>query len=103
MPHMLRTTMRRCRSHAFFIALLFMLLPVITSAQNYWVGGVSTDYFTKYNWSDTTINYALLTSTTLMIGAGNPNDCIHKGGNSSNVNYRSNRLNTLAGSNFTVN
>ena len=104
MPHMLRTTMRRCRSHAFFIALLFMLLPVITNAQtNYWTGSVSADYFTKYNWSDTTINYALLTSTTLMIGAGNPNDCLHKGGNSGNVNYRSSRLNTLTGSNFTVN
>ncbi len=62
-----------------------------------WKGGVSTDYFNKYNWIDTNINFTMLTGTTLQIGAGSPNNCILNGGNSSNVNYRPASLNTLSG------
>lgn len=79
------------------------LLSMSLMAQvNNWVGSVSTDYFNKYNWSDTTINFTLLTSTTLQIGPGSPYNCTLVGGNSSNTNYRPNRLNTLTGGVFTV-
>jgi len=75
------------------------LAQVITN----WVGSVSADYFNKYNWSDTNINFTMLTGTTLLIGAGSPNNCILKGGNSSNINYRPGYLNTLSGGTFIVN
>lgn len=101
----LRISLQRCLlPHAVTCILCCLLFPVFARTQTIsWVGNVSTDYFSKYNWSDTTIAYSSLTSTTLMIGAGNPNNCIHTGGNASNVNYRSAKLNTLSGGNFTVN
>jgi hypothetical protein len=104
MPETLRTPLRRCRLlRAFPLVSCYLLLPVLALTQTIsWVGNTSTNYFSKYNWSDTTINYSALTSTTLMIGAGNPYSCIHTGGNSSNVNYRPAKLNTLADGNFTV-
>jgi hypothetical protein len=104
MPEMLRTALMRCRLlRALPIFSGCLLLSLLAHAQTIsWVGNVSTNYFSKYNWSDTTINYSALTATTLMIGPGSPYNCVHTGGNASNVNYRSARLNTLTGGNFTV-
>lgn len=70
---------------------------------NNWEGDVSSDYFNKYNWSDTTLNYTMLTGWTLRIGPGSPNNCVLNGGNASNVNYRPAKINTLTGGVFTVN
>ncbi len=67
-----------------------------------WIGGTSSDYYTKNNWSDNTIDFANFTGVTLMIGPGNPNNCVHVGGNSSNVNYRPAKLNVLSTGAFTM-
>jgi hypothetical protein len=105
MPTMLPAACRQRNPlpmYVLFVCCICCSFPAQSQTIN-WVGSVSTDYFTRYNWSDTTINYSLLTSATLMIGAGSPYECIHKGGNASNVNYRSAKLNTLTGAQFTVN
>ncbi|WP_207495919.1 polysaccharide lyase family protein [Aridibaculum aurantiacum] len=68
-----------------------------------WIGGVSSDYFNKHNWSDTNLNFTSLNSWRLRIGAGNPNTCTLNGGNSSNVSYRPDRINTLGGGTFICN
>ena len=83
--------------------LVLMSLQLQAQTINTWVGNVSTNYFNKLNWSDTNIVFSTLTSTTILIGAGAPNDCLLVGGNNSNVNYRPARLNTLTGAMFTLN
>jgi hypothetical protein len=89
---------------AIAILLLVLFSFLNTSAQvNNWIGGLSTDYFNKLNWSDPTLDFANLNAWTLQIGAGVPNNCVLNGGNSSNVLYRANRINTLTGGVFTVN
>ncbi len=72
-------------------------------AQNYvnWIGGVSTDYFNANNWSDNTMNFAVMNNNYLTIGAGSPNNCLLVGGNSSNVAYRPGKLNVTAAGVFT--
>ncbi|MEO7311198.1 MAG: polysaccharide lyase family protein [Chitinophagaceae bacterium] len=87
----------------FLVAICSFLSLSVTAQVNNWIGSVSSDYFNKYNWSDTLINFTALTSSTLQIGAGSPNNCILVGGNSSNVNYRPARINTLTGGIFTCN
>ena len=66
-----------------------------------WVGGTSTDYFTVTNWSDTTIKFSSIASTTLNIGPGKPNYCYLAGGSTATA-YRPSRLNTQVGAQFTV-
>ena len=104
---LLKTTKSPKASWRLVMPLLFTLLFSLcleqTTAQvTYWVGGVSTDYFNKNNWSDNTINFASLGTRTLIVGAGNPYNCIHAGGNASNTNYRANYFNTTSQANFTV-
>ena len=87
----------------FLFTLLLSLCLERASAQvTYWVGGVSTDYFNKNNWSDNTINFSSLGTRTLIVGAGNPYECIHVGGNASNTNYRANYFNTTRQAKLTV-
>ncbi len=81
----------------------FFCVSITMGQVNNWEGDVSADYFNKQNWSDTTLNFTSLNAWTLRIGAGSPNNCVLNGGNSSNVNYRPGRLNTLGGCTFTVN
>src|SRR5687767_8824780 len=85
-----------------FVLAVLNLQPAFSQVNN-WVGGISADYFNKYNWSDTSINFTSLTSTTIRIGAGSPYSCVLNGGNASNVNYRPARLNTVEGAVFTCN
>ena len=88
---------------AFFVFFVLSLFGAEARAQVYWVGGTSTDYYTKANWSDPNIDFANLSSTTLIIGAGSPNNPVQSGGNSSNTNYRANFLNTKSNAVFTIN
>ncbi len=97
---------RKCTMHLSLLALsVFPTLTIFAQTIN-WVGGVSTDYFNKYNWSDPNIDFANIGSTTLIIGPGLPYHPIHNGGRStisSTTNYRPAKLNVLTGSNFIVN
>ncbi len=67
-----------------------------------WVGGTNNNYFTASNWSPSTNTAALAQTETLLIGAGNPNEMVHNGGNAAN-SYRANFLNTTSNANITVN
>src|SRR5687768_16669417 len=84
-----------------FMLCLVMSFKVSAQVVN-WIGGTSSDYYTKNNWSNNTIDFANFTGVTLMIGPGNPNNCVHVGGNSSNVNYRPAKLNVLGTGTFTM-
>jgi len=105
--------MKKCLSRITLSARIIVYLTIVyaflpgaiqqTQAQvTNWIGGISSDYFNKDNWSDNTINFTTMNARTLIIGPGSPNNCVHTGGNSSNVNYRPGVLNTLAGGTFTV-
>ncbi len=92
------------RYSLFIVVILqgFLMMQAASQTKN-WTGKVSTDYFNRHNWSDTNINFANLSGARLRIGPGAPNAAILNGGNSSNVSYRPDRLNTLAGGTFTCN
>ncbi|MBC7721649.1 MAG: T9SS type A sorting domain-containing protein [Pedobacter sp.] len=85
-------------------AFLFILAASITTinAQTItWLGGANTDYFTKANWSDNTVDFANIASTTINVGAGSTYDCAHAGGNA-NTSYRPSKLNKFTAGTFTV-
>ena len=86
-----------------FLIFLTSLISINGRAQNFinWIGGTSTDYFNVNNWSDPTINFAVMNNNNLTIGAGNPNACLLVGGNASNVAYRPGKLNVTSTGNFT--
>lgn len=73
----------------------------IAQTHVYWNGNVSADYFDANNWTPAT-DTKNLGSEVLMVGLGNPNNCLHKGGTLNNVSYRPSKLNTLTGSVFTI-
>lgn len=100
MGKFLRSFLRAIRFLLSFSCIF--LISEISYAQTYWVGNISSDYYTKDNWSNNTMDWANLTAVTLMIGKGAPSNCVHTGGNSSNVNYRPAKLNVLSDGEFTI-
>ena len=87
----------------FFLSTILNLSSNKCYGQNLvnWVGGTSSDYFTKSNWSDPTIDFTNIGAVTLVVGVGVPNNCSHAGGSSA-ITYRPSKFNTLTGSSFTI-
>ena len=50
-----------------FLIFLTSLISINGRAQNFinWIGGTSTDYFNVNNWSDPTINFAVMNNNNL--------------------------------------
>ncbi len=86
----------------FFLLCIFLSLSGWSQTTANWIGAVNTNYFDVSNWSNPTIAFNNIASTTLNIMPGVPNNPIHNGGNA-NSSYRPAKLNTFSGSNFTVN
>jgi hypothetical protein len=62
------------------VSLLFFCFINTSFAQTYnWVGNISTDFYDVNNWDVNTINFATLSSSNLIIGAGTPNNPINIG------------------------
>src|SRR5688572_10538598 len=83
--------------HRFLFFLLCVFLSVSGWSQTTanWIGAVNTNYFDVSNWSNPTIAFNNIASTTLNILPGNPNNPIHNGGNA-NSGYRPAKLNTFS-------
>jgi len=79
--------------------LLFFITIQAVNAQVTWLGNVNTDYFNVSNWSNTSVNFAAIDGTDIIINGSNP--CVHKGG-SANTTYRPKSLTVNAGAIFTV-
>jgi hypothetical protein len=83
------------------VALALLAVPGFGQTITNWVGGTDANYFTKTNWSDPNINFGAITTTTLNIGPGNPNNPSHTGGSISS-GYQPQKFNVLTGGNFTI-
>ncbi|MFG6686723.1 T9SS type A sorting domain-containing protein [Mariniflexile sp. HNIBRBA6329] len=86
------------------IATLLVCTTYTSYAQtNTWTGDTNTDFYNSLNWSDETIDFSGdITTKTLIIGAGSPNDPIQVGG-SNHTTKRPAFLNTETGCNLTFN
>lgn len=100
----MKKTLPRTRQSFYIVVLLFLSFINTSFSQTYnWVGGVSTDFYDVNNWDNNTINFANAGSSTLIIGAGNPNNPVQSGGyNGSSTSYRPNYFNTTVNANFTI-
>ncbi|MCJ8163892.1 polysaccharide lyase family protein [Pontibacter sp. E15-1] len=84
------------------IAMLLSLFSTQAFSQTAdWVGSVSTDYFDVANWSQP-VDFANISSTTLVIRPGAPHYPVHSGG-SATTNSRPDRVNIAPDGNLTVN
>ncbi|WNH10694.1 hypothetical protein [Thalassobellus suaedae] len=73
------------------------------NAQVIWVGDVDTDFYNQNNWSDPTVDFSNLQSTTLVIGSGSTNNPIQKGGSANDINKRPESLDLITGANLIIN
>jgi hypothetical protein len=96
---LLRTKQSFC-----IVIILFFSIINASFAQTYnWVGGVSTDFYDVNNWDNNTINFATLSSSNLIIGAGTPNNPINIGHSGADViAKRPATLTTNVGANIIV-
>ncbi|MGQ7945480.1 polysaccharide lyase family protein [Flavobacterium sp. WC2509] len=76
----MKTNFTKTQMKIFLFAISFFGFINFSNAQTYnWVGGVSTDFYDVNNWDNTAINFAALSSSNLIIGAGIPNNPINAG------------------------
>lgn len=88
---------------AIFAAILVGSTLSMYAQTNTWTGDTDTDFYNPLNWSDETIDFAGdLTTKTLIIGSGSPNNPIQVGG-SNHTSKRPAYLNTETGCNLTFN
>lgn len=90
-----------------FLALVFLLAfsPISLLAQTTytWVGGVSTDFYNVNNWDNTSIDFANLNNSTLIVGVGMTNNPINVGFSGNDViAKRAGYFNTNTGANLII-
>lgn len=90
---------RMFTSKPTLLVILCCLLLTSLSLPSYaqtatWLGSVSSDYNTPANWDPSTFNPYDAGSTSLTIGAGNPNNPVQSGDNSNPIARRPAKLNT---------
>lgn len=87
-----------------FFAVSFFLFTHFLNAQTYnWVGGVDTNFYNVNNWDNTSIDFANLGLSNLIIGVGNTNNPINVGHSGADViAKRPKTLTTNVGANIII-
>lgn len=92
------------KAKSFFLSFIFLVILNSTFAQTTynWVGNVSTDFYNVNNWDNSTIDFANLNNSTLIVGAGSPNNPAKIGISSDVIARRPNYFNTTASANVII-
>jgi hypothetical protein len=100
----MKKTLSKPRLSICIATILFFGIINASFAQTFnWTGSVSTDFYDVNNWDNPSINFASLSSSNLIIGAGTPNNPINVGHSGNDViAKRPSTLTTNVGANIIV-